>query len=152
MRRRPSASTIFGTDELGRDYFSRVIYGVRTSDEVGIFVAFLSTIIGLIVGAVAGYFGGWIDNMLMRITDLVLTLPVLAVLLVAAALLGSGEPVARRPSSWPRFVWMGIARIVRGIFLSLSEKEFVEAARAAGAATRRIMFRHILPNCSGRSW
>ena len=122
----------FGTDEIGRDYLSRVIYGIRTSEEVGFFVAVVSSIIGLIVGALAGYFGGWLDNILMRITDLVLTLPLLAILLTAAALLGEG-------SQWrvsiilALFLWTGIARIVRGVFLSLREKEYVEAAKASGA-------------------
>lgn len=138
----------FGTDEIGRDFLSRVIYGIRTSEEVGFFVAVVSSIIGLIVGAIAGYFGGLLDNILMRITDLVLTLPLLAILLTAAALLGEG-------SQWrvsiilALFLWTGIARIVRGVFLSLREKEYVEAAKASGAGDLRIMFRHILPNTMG---
>ncbi|MHB8471153.1 MAG: ABC transporter permease [Gaiellaceae bacterium] len=138
----------FGTDEIGRDYFSRVIWGIRTSEEVGLVVAVLSSFIGLVVGAIAGYYGGVVDNLLMRFTDLVLTLPALAILLTASALLGQG-------SQWrvtfilAFFFWTGIARIVRGIFLSLREKEYVEAAKAAGAGDLRIMFRHILPNTLG---
>ncbi|MDX6442024.1 MAG: glutathione transport system permease protein [Gaiellaceae bacterium] len=138
----------FGTDEIGRDYLSRVLYGIRTSEEVGFFVAVVSSIIGLVIGALAGYFGGLLDNILMRVTDLVLTLPLLAILLTAAALLGEG-------SQWrvsiilALFLWTGIARIVRGVFLSLREKEYVEAAKASGAGDLRIMFRHILPNTLG---
>jgi ABC-type dipeptide/oligopeptide/nickel transport system permease subunit len=144
----PSGAHYFGTDEIGRDFYSRVIYGIRTSEEVGVFVAFVSSILGLIVGAISGYYGGLIDNLLMRITDLVLTLPALAILLTASALLGEG-------SQWrislilTLFFWTGLARVVRGIFLSLREKEYVEAARASGAGDLRIMFRHILPNTLG---
>ncbi|MGH3010083.1 MAG: ABC transporter permease [Gaiellaceae bacterium] len=138
----------FGTDGLGEDYFSRVIYGVRTSEEVGVFVAILSSIMGLVIGAVAGYYRGWIDNLLMRITDLVLTLPALAILLVAAALLGAGNQW-RVSLILAGFFWTGLARIVRGVFLSLREKEYVEAARASGSGDLRIMFRHILPNTLG---
>jgi ABC-type dipeptide/oligopeptide/nickel transport system permease subunit len=144
----PTHGHWFGTDALGRDQFTRVVWGIRTSMEVGVFVALLSTVVGLVIGAVAGYYGGWLDNLLMRLTDLVLTLPLLAVLLTASALLGQG-------SQWRVslilvfFFWTGIARVVRGIFLSLREKEYVEAAKASGAGDARLMFRHILPNTLG---
>jgi ABC-type dipeptide/oligopeptide/nickel transport system permease subunit len=139
---------LFGTDTLGRDYFSRVIYGIRTSVWVALLVAGLSTLIGTAVGAVAGYFGGWLDNLLMRLTDLVLTLPSLAVLLVAAAFLGQGDPL-RVSIILALLFWTPLARIVRGIFLSLREKEYVEAAKALGSPDRRIIVRHMLPNTLG---
>ena len=153
---------VFGTDQLGRDYLSRVIYGIRTSLWVALFVALLSTTIGTLVGAVSGYYGGKVDNLLMRFTDLLLTLPGLAVLLTAAVYLGSNDSevtVGPFTMTIPQpmkiglilafLFWVGLARIVRGLFLSLREKEFVEAAKAAGASDWRIIVRHILPNCVG---
>jgi peptide/nickel transport system permease protein len=138
----------FGTDFLGRDYLSRVIYGVRTSLWVAMFVAVLSTLIGTTIGAISGYYGGQVDNLLMRGTDLVLTLPFLAVLLTASVYVGQGKPV-RVAFILALLFWTSLARIVRGLFLSLREKEFVEAAKAAGASDLRIIARHILPNCIG---
>ena len=138
----------FGTDVLGRDYFSRVVYGIQTSERVAFLVAALSVLIGVLVGAVAGYYGRWADNLLMRLTDLVLTLPGLAVLLTLSAFLGNGSQY-RVAVILALLFWTTLARIVRGSFLSLREKEYVEAARAAGSGDARIMFRHILPNAIG---
>jgi peptide/nickel transport system permease protein len=140
---------IFGTDEIGRDSLSRIIYGIRTSEQVGLTVAVVSTLFGLIVGAIAGYYRGWLDNVIMRITDLILTLPLLVVLLTVAALLGRSSSVWTIVFIIAAFYWTGVARIVRGVFLSLREKEYVEAAKAVGAGDLRIMFRHILPNTLG---
>ena len=139
---------LFGTDLLGRDYLSRVIFGLRTSLWVAFFVAILSTAIGTTVGAIAGYYGGAVDNLLMRFTDLILTLPGLAVLLTAAAFFGTGDPL-KVGLILAFLFWTGIARIVRGVFLSLREKEYVEAAKASGASDFRIILRHMLPNSLG---
>ena len=139
---------IFGTDLIGRDYLSRVIYGIRTSEQVALIVALLATLIGVTIGAVAGYYSGAVDNVLMRFTDLILTLPGLAVLLTAAALLGRGNPY-RVALILALLLWTQLARIMRGVFLSLREKEYVEAAKAAGAGDLRIIVRHMLPNAIG---
>jgi peptide/nickel transport system permease protein len=144
----PSHHHIFGTDSAGRDLFSRVLYGIRTSARVGLLVGVLSTLIGTIIGGFAGFYGGWIDNLLMRVTDLFLTLPLLAVLLVAAKYLGSSTPL-KLAILLACLIWTQIARVVRGSFLSLREKEYVEAAKAAGAGDVRIMLRHMLPNTIG---
>jgi peptide/nickel transport system permease protein len=138
----------FGTDFLGRDTLSRVIYGLRTSLWVALVVSLLATVIGTTIGAIAGYFGGWVDNGLMRLTDLVLTLPGLAVLLTLSVYLGQGDPL-RVAVILALLFWTGFARIVRGTFLSLREKEFVEAAKASGAGDGRIIIRHMLPNAVG---
>src|SRR5581483_5957114 len=112
--------TTVGQHYFGTDYFSRVIWGIRTSEEVGVVVALVSSVVGMIIGAISGYYGGWVDNLLMRITDLVLTLPAIAILLTAAALLGQGSQW-RTTFILAAFFWTGIARVVRGIFLSLRE-------------------------------
>jgi ABC-type dipeptide/oligopeptide/nickel transport system permease subunit len=139
---------LFGTDQLGRDYLSRVMYGIRTSLWVAVMVAVLATLIGTTVGAVAGFYSGQVDNLLMRFTDLILTVPGLAVLLTASVFFGAGDPL-KTGVILALLLWTAVARIVRGLFLSLREKEFVEAAKAAGAGDARIIMRHILPNCIG---
>jgi peptide/nickel transport system permease protein len=151
----PSAEHLFGVDTVGRDVFSRVVYGARVS----LYVAFISTgiavLIGTVVGLVAGFSGGWIDTLLSRLTDVVLAFPVLLFglgLATACAgaegcfggLLQPGLPVVIAVIALS--TWTYIARIVRGQVLSLREKEFVEAARSLGASNRRILFREILPN------
>lgn len=162
----PSSEHWFGTDNNGRDYFARVIYAGQISLKIGLAVAFISTLIGTITGALAGFFGRWVDQLLMRITDLFLIVPAIAVLAVAVKFAQSNEnPVGRfiiGDGTEPRFGtdsiiifvlallgWMPIARVVRGQVLSVKEKEFVEAARAIGASNGRIITRHLLPNCIG---
>jgi ABC-type dipeptide/oligopeptide/nickel transport system permease subunit len=144
----PTWHHVFGTDEAGRDYFSRIIYGIRTSARVALLVGLLSTVIGTIIGGAAGYYRGWVDNVLMRVTDLFLTLPLIAVLLTAAEYLPHAGPT-QVSLLLAALIWTPIARIVRGTFLSLREKEYVEAAKACGAGDLRIMFRHMFPNTIG---
>jgi peptide/nickel transport system permease protein len=145
---------VFGTDDLGRSVFTRVIFGGRASLIVGIVTGLIVASTGTIVGSLAGYYPGGVDQSLMRFTDLVLGLPLLPVAIVVGRIL----PELTFLPEWLRtgpfgialligfLLWGGLARIVRAEFLSLREKEFVEAARAAGAGDRRIVFRHILPN------
>lgn len=138
----------FGTDKVGRDYFSRVLHGTRTSVQVALLVALISTVIGTVVGAVAGFYGGIVDNVLMRIVDFIMTLPFLAVVLVVAAYLGGGEPL-RIALILGLVMWTTIARIVRGQCLSLRQAEYVQAAQVLGAGDLRIIFRHMVPNTMG---
>jgi peptide/nickel transport system permease protein len=143
----PSAKHWFGTNAVGQDMFSQVLYGGQISLKIGFGVAFFSTVIGVFIGSLAGFYRGWIDQGLSRIVDLFLIVPELAILGVAIQRLGASDNA---------FIivlvalsWMYIARVVRGQVLSLREKEFVEAARASGASTPRIIFKHVLPNCIG---
>lgn len=146
----PSMKHWFGTDTIGHDMFAQVLQGARRSLLVAFLVAFLSTTFGAMIGALAGYYRGVIDLVLMRFTDLFLTIPSLAVLLVVASRYRgeSGNWVAIS-FVIAAFAWMSLARVVRSLFLSLREREFVEAARALGATDRRIVFRHLLPNSLG---
>jgi peptide/nickel transport system permease protein len=153
----PSAAHWFGTDELGRDQVTRIIFAGRISLTIGLSVAVFSTLIGTLVGSTAGYFGGWVDQVLMRITDLFLIVPALAVIAIAQkGLSGKDFPIVGVVSSSTLIIfilsflfWQTIARVARGLFLSIKEKEYVEAARASGASSWRVMFRHILPNIVG---
>ncbi len=150
----PRAELPFGTDELGRDVLTRVVHGGQASLTVGLVTGLLVASIGTLVGALAGYYPGIVDQGLMRLTDLILGLPLLPVAIVVGRVLPELVflPQWMKQGPWGIsfllgfLLWGSLARIVRAEFLSLREKEFVEAARAAGAGDRRIIFRHMLPN------
>jgi peptide/nickel transport system permease protein len=146
-RQSPSLRHPFGTDELGRDQLTRVLYGGRISLLVGLSVALASSVIGTTVGAVAGYFGGWVDQVLMRLVDLLLVMPGTALVMIAQKGLGSSVQVIVLVLAF--LFWRSIARIVRGLFLSLKGQEFVEAARASGASSARIIVSEMLPSAVG---
>ncbi|ULH17543.1 ABC transporter permease (plasmid) [Deinococcus sp. KNUC1210] len=143
----PSRLHLMGTDQLGRDAFTRVLFGARISLAVGLFSALLATSLGTLVGALAGYYRGWIDNVLMRFTDVVLCIPLLPLIILLSGMLRPSVPLL--VGIIGVLGWMGTARLVRGQFLSLREREYVEASRALGGNDNRIMFRHILPNALG---
>ena len=147
IRQPPSLAHPMGTDQIGRDQLTRLLHGGRFSLQVGLFATLVSILIGTSIGALAGFYGGTLDNALMRLTDLMFTVPRLLVLLLIGAifkttllliivLLGATS-------------WMAVARLVRASFLSLREKEFVEAARSVGVRDGRLIVRHILPNALG---
>jgi ABC-type dipeptide/oligopeptide/nickel transport system permease subunit len=150
----PSGAHPFGVDQLGRDVMSRVIYGTRVSLEVGIIGTAVATIIGVVVGVLAGFYRGWVDMLLSRVIDVVLSVPVLllglgigAACAVRGCLSGTIQPGLGVVIFLIALVnWTYVARIVRGLVLSMREREFVEASRALGASDGRIMFREILPN------
>lgn len=140
----PSWLYPLGTDDLGRDVLTRILYGARISLLVGFVAVGIATLIGIALGAVAGFYGRWVDGLLMRFVDIMLCFPTFFLILAVIAFLD--------PSIWNIMIiigltgWMGVARLVRAEFLSLRERDFVQAARAIGASDTRIIFRHILPN------
>ena len=146
--RPPSLQHIFGeTGGLQRDVFLLVVNGAKWSLLIGFSSMIIGVVIGTIVGAIAGYIGGFVDNLLMRIVDVMLSLPLLFVILVAAKFFaGARDNVWQIIIIFGLFGWMGVARLVRSLFLSIREREFVEAAKAVGVRDRRIIFKHILPN------
>lgn len=143
----PSSTHLFGTDEAGRDLFSRVIVGTRYSVSSGFFIVLLAAIIGVPLGLVAGYFGSWFETLIMRIVDVFLGIPALILALAVVMAVGPGflNGLIAASAVW----WMGFARLVRGEVLGAKAQPFVEAARALGASHVRIISRHILPRCLG---
>jgi peptide/nickel transport system permease protein len=143
-----SADHWLGTDPLGRDVVTRLLYGGQLSLLIGVGAAVISVLIGILVGAVSGYYGGWVDSTLMRFVDLMLAFPSIFLLLIIAAIL-DGITVTNVIIFLAAFGWMWLARVIRGEFLSLKQREFVEAARMIGVPSGRIIFRHLLPNVTG---
>lgn len=142
-----SPGHILGTDDYGRDIFSRLLFGGGTSVLTGLSVAVVSAVVGVTLGCLSGYFGGWLDNLIMRFTDIMMSFPFLIIAIAIMAALGSSQKnivIALAIVSWPRF-----ARLTRGQVLSVKTQEYVESARTAGYTDARIMFNHILPNCMG---
>ncbi len=152
----PSAQHLFGTDPLGRDILTRLMYAGRISLTIALTAAVLSTILGVVIGAVAGYFGGWVDMLLMRFTDVMLTLPVLPLLLIASQSLRQFVQLQRLFGDLLSvfiiilinvvFGWMTVTRLLYGSVLQLKNSEFVEAARALGASSTRMILTHLVPN------
>jgi peptide/nickel transport system permease protein len=138
----------FGQDDIGHDYFSMVMRGAQRSLYVAVVIGFLGGTIGIIVGAISGYFRGWVDSVLMRFTDFIITIPTIIIGSVVGFHFGN-LGVGFLAFYLGIFAWTGLSRLVRGEFLKLRELEFVDAARVAGASDRRIIFKHILPNAVG---
>ncbi len=142
--RPPSWQYPLGTDDLGRDVLVRMLYGARISLLVGFVAVGISTLIGIVLGAVAGFYGGWVDTLIMRFVDIMLCFPTFFLILAVIAFLD--------PSIWNIMIvigltsWMGVARLIRAEFLSLRQRDFVQAAQALGASDGRLIFCHILPN------
>lgn len=141
----PSAAHWFGTDELGRDMFSRLLFAGQISLSIGFSVAIGATLLGMLIGAIAGYFSGWVDSVLMRVVDLIITLPTLPILLLLSSIFkGGGVPMLILILM--ALSWTTSSRVVRGVVLSLRNQEFAEAARALGVSDAEIIARHMLPN------
>jgi peptide/nickel transport system permease protein len=152
----PSLAHPMGTDELGRDLLTRILYGGRVSLSIGVMAMALAVFVGAAIGGLGGFYGGWIDNILMRFTDMMLSFPSLFILIILAIALRDIPIEALRGTPFASvfsivlviavLAWMQVARLVRASFLSLKEKEFTEATRCIGTPNRRIMLRHLLPN------
>ncbi len=140
----PSFSHPLGTDELGHDVFTRLLYAGRISLTVGFIAAVTAAVLGTLVGGIAGFYGRWVDNVLMRVTDVMFSIPALPVLIVLARYMGGS--VLGIVLVLSVFAWMGTARLVRGDMLRLRTQDFTDAARALGASDSRILFRHLVPN------
>jgi ABC-type dipeptide/oligopeptide/nickel transport system permease subunit len=143
-REGPSMKHYFGTDTIGRDVFSRVVFGSRVSLKIGITATTIALVIGLLLGAMAGFFGGLLDTLIMRLTDIFLAIPYIVLAVAIASVLGRSVNTVILVLGFTG--WLGICRIVRSSFLSLKQLEYVEAATALGYSKWRVMFRHILPN------
>ena len=151
----PSSEHLLGTDEIGRDVFSRLLYAARISLTVAFMVTILSEIIGALLGGMSGYFGGWVDSAIQRVVDFLLTIPLLPLLLAFSSLL-RGIAIPGVPSQYTSVVvisviliafgWMGTCRLVRGMVLTLRALDFSEAARALGMSNGRVIVRHMIPN------
>ena len=141
----PSAEHLMGTDELGRDIFSRVVYGARVSLSAALSAVGLALLIGIPLGAVAGSFGGWVDNLIMRITDVFLSFPPLLLSIAIVAVMGSSlnNAILAISMSW----WPWYTRLIRGQAISVKERKFVQAAETIGTSRMKIIFKHIIPNC-----
>lgn len=143
----PGPSHLFGTDDLGRDLFARIVHGSRISLSIGIVSVSLAGLLGTSLGLLSGYYGGKLDELIMRVADIFLSVPSLVLALLIMATLGPSlynAMIAIAITIWPRY-----SRVTRGVVLSLREQLFIEAARAVSAKDRRIIFNHILPNCVG---
>ena len=139
----PSSDHIMGTDELGRDVFSRLVYGARVSISTALIAVGVALLIGIPLGAIAGTFGGWVDNVIMRITDIFLSFPPLLLAIALVALLGPGltNAIIAIVVSW----WPWYTRLVRGQAISIKERKFVQAAETIGTSKAKIIFKHIVP-------
>lgn len=143
----PSAAHLFGTDEVGRDLFARIVHGSRYSLAIGIITTIISMIVGGLLGAVAAYYGGWVDNVIMRITDVVMTVPPILLSLAVVAALGANLRnllIAITISCVP-----GIIRMVRSVVLGVVEEDYIEAARSYGTSDMRIILKYVIPNALG---